>query len=84
MYTQKIGNVGMRLISTEKIKSNLTMKLIYIWCPIDVPVVKLKKQHIIEISTEIANVKLVNILSNLYKFSIELISHWKIEKSTCS
>jgi len=84
MYTKKIGNVCMRLIVTGKIKSNLSMKLVYIWYPTDVPVVKLKKQqHVIEISTEIANVKLVNIASNLYKFSIELISHWKIEKSTC-
>jgi len=83
MYTQKLGNTSMRLISTEKIKSNLSMKLVYIWYPTDVPVIKLNKQYVIEISTEIANVKLVNIVSNLYKFSIELISHWKIEKSTC-
>jgi len=77
MYSQKLGNAGMQLISTRKIKSNLRMKLVYIWHPTDVPVVKLKKQHVIEISTEIANRKLVNVASN---FGIELVFHWKIWK----
>ena len=55
----------MQLISTEKIKSNLSMKWIYIWYPIDISEVKLKNKHIMEISTEITNVKLVNIVANL-------------------
>lgn len=60
----------MQLISTEKIKSNLSMKLVYSWHQTDVPMVKLKKQHVIEISTEIINLNLINGVSNLYTFGI--------------
>lgn len=66
----------MQLISTGN--SNLIMKFVYIWYPIDVPTIKLKKKMlVIGISTEITNLKLVNTASNLYTFGIKLISYWK-------
>jgi len=80
MYSKKINNVGMQLISTGKIKSNLSMKLVYIWYQTDVPVVKLKKQHVIEISTEIVNLKLVNVVYNLYTFGMNWYLIGKIER----
>lgn len=57
MNSKKLCNVGMQLILTEKIKSNLSMKLIYIWYPTDVAMKKLKKKYVIEISNELAKAK---------------------------
>lgn len=65
----------MQLISTKRIKLNHCMELVHIWYPTNFLVIKLKKQHVIEITTEITNQKLAHVASN---FDIELISHEEI------